>query len=111
MSDQHPHDARPARPPMDMPDLLARRRRARHGRRLARFDVALAVAVALTLVLVSPGLAITAIVALLTLAVCLVSFLIAHRRRLRGQRRATVARRGPKGGATSSATPSREARS
>jgi hypothetical protein len=75
---------------MAMPELQARRRVARRRRQMARFDVALGAAVALTLLIVSPGLAITAVVALLVLAVCVVSLGVGRRRRrsARSRRRA-----------------------
>ncbi len=65
----------------DMSHLRARRRAAERRRRLARLDVALGVAAAVFVFIVSPGLAITAIVALLTLLACGVSVLVQRRRR------------------------------
>jgi UPF0716 family protein affecting phage T7 exclusion len=73
---------------MAMSDLQARRRAARRKRQIARFDVALGAVIALTLLLVSPGLAITAIVALVTLVACVVSLFVGRRRRLRAQEQA-----------------------
>jgi hypothetical protein len=78
----------------EMTHLRARRRDARRRQRVARLDLALGVLVALVLFVVSPGLAVTAIVALLTLLVCGVSLLVGRRRRHR-PRRAVAGRRRP----------------
>lgn len=86
MSATRPSRDRPtelAPPPAHIAELRARRRRARRRRRLARVDVGLGVAGALVLLLVSPGLAITGLIAALVLVGCLVSLLMqrrAHRR-------------------------------
>jgi O-antigen/teichoic acid export membrane protein len=60
--------------PGDLSRLQARRRQARRRRNLARLDVGLGLACAVVLILATPGLAITALVALLVLVVCGVSF-------------------------------------
>jgi hypothetical protein len=73
----------PERTPAALGDLRARRREARRKRRLARVDLGLGVAGALVLLLVSPGLAITGLIALLVLAGCLISALVGRRARRR----------------------------
>jgi hypothetical protein len=86
---------------MAIADLQARRRRSLRKRKIARFDVALGVVVAATLLLVSPGLAITAVVALLTLMVCLLSLGVGRgRRRLRARRRERTATPGSSPGSS-----------
>lgn len=67
--------------PKDIPHLRARRRDARRRRVIARVDVGLGLLGALVLVLVTPGLAITAIVAFLVLALCALSIVLERRRR------------------------------
>ncbi|HEY7893173.1 MAG TPA: hypothetical protein VIC05_13280 [Solirubrobacteraceae bacterium] len=57
--------------------LRARRRRARRRRRLARIDMALGVALALVVIIASPGLAVTALIAFTLLVFCLVSCAVA----------------------------------
>jgi Flp pilus assembly protein TadB len=59
--------------------LRARRREARRRRRLARIDLGVGLCVAIVLLLATPGLAITAIAALLLLAGCLLSFVLERR--------------------------------
>jgi hypothetical protein len=54
--------------------------------RVALVDVAVAAGAAVVLILVSPGLAVAALVALLVIGVCLISFLL-ERLVLRGHRR------------------------
>jgi Flp pilus assembly protein TadB len=71
----------------DLTRLHARRRDARQRRTLARVDVAIGVAVALFVLLVSPGLAVTGIVALLALATVGISVVRTHRRRRPGAKR------------------------
>ncbi len=71
--------AAPATPP-EMERLRSRRREARRRRRLARLDLGIGVFVAIVLFVISPGLAITALVALLTLLACLVSVVLERRR-------------------------------
>jgi hypothetical protein len=68
----------------DMERLRARRRQAERRRRLARLDVGIGVGAALFLFIVSPGLAITGIVALLTLLACGLSVVYERRRARRG---------------------------
>ena len=84
-SRQHPTELAPA--PADIADLRARRRQARRRRRLARVDVGLGVAAALVLLLASPGLAITGLVAALVLAACAISVLVERRTRRRADER------------------------
>jgi len=62
--------------PRDLSQLHARRRQERRRRNLARLDVGLGLACAVVLIVATPGLAITAIVALLLLVVCGLSFLL-----------------------------------
>lgn len=73
--------------PADIAELRARRRNAQRRRRLARVDLGLGVVAALALVLVSPGVAITGLIAALVLAVCVVSFLAQLLVRRRAARR------------------------
>jgi hypothetical protein len=95
-----PGDTAPdsGRRPMAMTDLQARRRVARRRRQIARFDVALGAVVAVTLLIVSPGLAITAVVALLVLAVCAVSLGVGRRRRRGARTRGRADERGGRAG-------------
>lgn len=67
--------------PRDRGEIRARRARARRQRRLARIDLVLGVAAAITLTVLSPGFAITFLVVALALITVLVSSLIARRRR------------------------------
>jgi Flp pilus assembly protein TadB len=83
-SRQHPTELAPA--PADIADLRARRRRARRRRRLARVDVGLGMVAALVLLLASPGLAITGLIAVLVLAACAISVLVGRRTRRRAGR-------------------------
>ena len=62
--------------PRDLSQLHARRRQERRRRNLARLDVGLGLACAVVLIVATPGLAITAIVALLVLVVCGLSFVL-----------------------------------
>lgn len=62
-------------------EIRTRRKRARRRRRLARIDLALGIAAAIMLTVLSPGFAITFLVAALALIAVLVSSLIARRRR------------------------------
>jgi hypothetical protein len=57
----------------DMSDLRARRRDARRRRHHFRIDVALGLVIAIVALLLGPGLAPVAIVALLVLAACILS--------------------------------------
>jgi hypothetical protein len=73
-------------------ELRTRRRLARRRRRLARIDLGLGVFVAIVFFLVSPGLAITGLVALVTLLVCVLSLALERGRRARaGGRRSRTA--------------------
>jgi len=91
---------RRARQSIVPPEVRARRRRARERRRLARLDVAIGAFVALLLLIVSPGLAITGLVALLMLAAVLTSLAISHRR---ARQRASRERNGGAGRADGAA--------
>jgi membrane associated rhomboid family serine protease len=66
-----------------MTELRRRRRRARRKRRLARVDLGLGAAAALILLIVSPGLAITGLIAALVLALCVASTFVQRRARRR----------------------------
>jgi hypothetical protein len=66
--------------PADIAELRARRRGARRRRRLARVDVGLGVGCGLVLLIASPGLAVTGLIAGLVLLVCLISIVIGRRR-------------------------------
>ncbi len=67
------------RPSRDMAELRARRRRARRRRRLARLDLGIGVLGAIMLIVLTPGLAIAAAVALLVLALCVLSVVLERR--------------------------------
>ena len=71
----------------EMARLRERRRQARRRRRLARLDVGLGVLGALVLIIATPGLAMTALIALLVLALCGVSVLLERRTQRRSQQR------------------------
>jgi hypothetical protein len=75
-----------ARAARDMGEGRERRRHASRRSRLARMDVGLGVLGAIVLILATPGLAISGLIALLVLGVCGVSFLIERRRRARARR-------------------------
>jgi peptidoglycan/LPS O-acetylase OafA/YrhL len=79
-------------PRADMLQRGARRREARRRRRLARIDLVLGAAVALLVLLLSPGLAIAGLIALLVLAACVASLVLERRRRSRPQARSGRAR-------------------
>jgi len=72
--------------PQDIAPPRARRRDARRRRRLARTDLGLGLVGAIVLVLATPGLAIAALIALLVLVLCGLSFLLERRRRVRAER-------------------------
>lgn len=72
-----------ARPPRDIGELRARRQWARRRTRLARIDLGLGVAAAILVSLLSPGVAITAIIAVIVLLAVLASVLVEHRARKR----------------------------
>ncbi len=78
-----------APPAADLGALRARRRQARRRRTLARVDVGLGVGGAIVLLIASPGLAITGLIAALVLAVCAASVLRQRRAHLRARRRVT----------------------
>ncbi|HEV3034190.1 MAG TPA: hypothetical protein VGX72_05310 [Solirubrobacteraceae bacterium] len=78
---------RPA--PADIAALRIRRRQAQRKRRLARVDLGLGVFAGLMLLIISPGLAISGLVALLVLTACAISVLApwyARRRRAKAPR-------------------------
>jgi Flp pilus assembly protein TadB len=80
----------------DMAHLRARRRAARRRTRAARTDLALGLAGALVLLLATPGLAITGLITIVVLAVCIISLVRERRRRAReDQPEAPVRRSGP----------------
>jgi Flp pilus assembly protein TadB len=88
-----PSSGRPAPSPppagpraADIARLRARRREARRRIRLARLDLGLGLFAALVLLLATPGLAMTAVIALVVLALCGLSVLLERRARRRGQR-------------------------
>jgi Flp pilus assembly protein TadB len=72
-------------PPADISRLRARRREALRRRKLARIDLGLGVLGALVLWIVTPGLAIAALVAGIVLVACAVSVLVQRRRRRRAR--------------------------
>jgi hypothetical protein len=82
-------------PHRDEPSRLSRRRDARRRRHLARVDLGLGVVGAVVLLVATPGLAITGLVALIVLVFCLLAFVAERRgwsprrrwRRRRAQRR------------------------
>jgi hypothetical protein len=71
----------PERRIADPDELRARRRLARRRQRLARIDLGLGVGAALILILITPGLAISGLVAALVLVACAASFVVERRRR------------------------------
>jgi uncharacterized iron-regulated membrane protein len=77
-----------AESPRDMSDLRARRRNARRRRRRARLDVSLGLLGAIVLLLVSPGLAIAAVVALALIVLCALSVVLERRAGRRSGRKA-----------------------
>jgi hypothetical protein len=72
--------------PRDPGRTRARRREARRRQRLARFDLALGVVAAIFLLLATPGLAVSALIALLVLGLCGASIVVERRRRVRRER-------------------------
>jgi hypothetical protein len=76
-------NAPPAEPRVDMPRLHARRREARRRRNLARVDVGLGLVCAAVLVIATPGLAITGLIALIVLILVALTFAL-DRRSARG---------------------------
>jgi Flp pilus assembly protein TadB len=73
-------DTRSGRPPVDAARRQARRREAHRRRHLARVDLGLGLAAAVVLLLAAPGLAISALIALTVLALCLLTFVLERRR-------------------------------
>jgi hypothetical protein len=83
MTQQQPRlDAGPTR---DMTELRERRARSRRRTRLARLDLGIGVFAAIFLLIVSPGLAITGLVALLLLVGVFGSIFIQRRRTRRAR--------------------------
>lgn len=70
----------------DLSRRRARRAQARHERQLLRADVAVGIVVAIVGLIIAPGLAVVAIVALAILAVCGVWLLLERRRGRRAER-------------------------
>ena len=75
-----------AEPSRDISKLRARRRQARRRRRLARLDLGVGLLAAIVLLLATPGLAIAAVVALLVLALCVLSVVLERRAARRSAR-------------------------
>jgi Flp pilus assembly protein TadB len=73
--------------PGDLSRLQSRRRIARRRQHLARVDLGLGLVGALVLVLATPGLAITGLVALIVLVLCLLTFVLERRTRTRRSRK------------------------
>jgi hypothetical protein len=94
-------NGRAAEPRVDVSRFHARRREARRRRNLARVDVGLGLAGAAVLLIATPGLAITGLVALIVLVLCAVTFAEDRRRRSARHRAA----REPRGSSAKSATP------
>jgi hypothetical protein len=69
----------PKAPPKDISQLRARRRDARRRRYIARVDVGLGLVGSLVLLLATPGLAMAMVIALLVLALCLLSVVLERR--------------------------------
>ena len=67
------------RPPNDISRLDARRRQARRRRYLARLDLGLGLLVATMAILLSSGLAVVALAAVVVLAICVTSTLLERR--------------------------------
>jgi hypothetical protein len=74
-------EERTPRPAGDARRLRAWRRDAGRTRHLARVDLGLGLLGALLLLLVTPGLAITGLIALIVLLLCTLTFLLERRRR------------------------------
>ena len=85
-------------PSREVSELRERRRLARRRQRLARIDLGLGAAGALVLLLATPGLAVSAVIALLVLALCGLSVVVERRRRRRSEHGPRSARAG-RGGA------------
>ena len=67
-------------PPRDVAPLQSRRRDSRRRRHLARVDLGLGLVGAVVLLLATPGLAITGLVALIVLVLCMLTFVLDRRR-------------------------------
>ena len=80
-SDREAGEGSAPRPPGDARRLRALRRDAGRTRRLARVDLGLGLLGALLLLVVTPGLAITGLIALIVLLLCTLTFLLERRRR------------------------------
>ncbi len=94
----------PAGQARGMGELRLRRREAQRKRGLLRLDLAVGVLAAIVLLLITPGVAVAAIVALLVLAGCVGSVFVERRRRRRRLREADgepAARRNGSGPAVS----------
>jgi Flp pilus assembly protein TadB len=85
-SDAARGDGPAGQPPGDLSMLQNRRRIARRRQHLARVDLGLGLVGALVLVLATPGLAITGLVALIVLVLCLLTFVLERRTRTRHSR-------------------------
>ena len=72
------------KPLKDMSYPLARRRQASRRRYLFRVDIGLGLLIAAAALLLAPGVAIVAVVALLVLAICTLSILLERWRAHRG---------------------------
>jgi hypothetical protein len=82
-----------AQPARDASQPHARRRReALRARHLARVDLGIGLFAAITLLIIAPGLAIAALVALAVLVLCGVSWIVERRRRRAARRRPRAAR-------------------
>ncbi len=81
MSEHEPRRRQDAVQGRDMAELRERRRRASNRTRLLRLDLGLGVLAAILLLVLSPGLAITGLAAVVLLAGVLASIAIERRRR------------------------------
>ncbi len=72
------------KPLKDMSYLHARRRQASRRRHLFRVDIGLGLLIAIVTLLIAPGVAIVAAVALLVLAICIASIPLERWRSRRG---------------------------
>ena len=95
MSDQEPRTRTDAMQGRDMAELRERRRRASNRKRLLRLDLGLGVLAAILLLIISPGLAITGLMAVILLLGVLASIVIERRRRGGMRERRTSAGRAP----------------
>ncbi len=95
MSDQKPRPRTDRMQGRDMAELRERRRRASNRKRLLRLDLGLGVLAAILLLILSPGLAITGLVAVVLLVGVFASIAIERRRRGSVRERRTSAGRAP----------------